>query len=414
MSAGFNTDYKSIIDKAMSQLNALGLDKDGLSAGASTSGSSYVNSVFGLVQDGQNAVDGNDEQKAKAISNIVTGLMDMLTSLGRGEAAKANKETKADSKKVNELENQAQEAFQNTNLNVQELVSQIAQNSESITKALEKIQELGGDDGQIAEAQAQLEEQLKIVEENKNILNDGSATQEQKQAALQAISGAAANINALVETVTGIQEEIQAQNATVEAASNNVAVLTSNAAEAIAKGIEDVQGFVQAGQGLVTKQTTVAAVGAGNEITGKAANQAGQALSKTPMTATQGAKLIMTGVDQSQAGQTRIQASAQNLASLTKSIGEMGSNLSTIAEFTNSVGLVTGGVADLVGQYDAALTPVITATGSWTTVADANANAQLEEAVAAYQETDSTESQENNNKQFDFDVNIFRTAFEEK
>ena len=82
----------------------------------------------------------------------------------------------------------------------------------------------------------------------------------------------------------------------------------------------------------------------------------------------------------------------------------MGSDLSSVANFTNSVGQVAGGVSDLVGQYDAALPAVITATGSWTQVADANA--QLEQAIAEYA------GQESETQQFNFDTNLFKQAFE--
>ncbi len=397
-----NTDYQQIINQAMSQLSALGVN--GGTKGASSSENNYVNSVWGLVQNGQAAVEGEDGQKAAAITNIVNGLMDMLTKLGTGEAAKANKEVRENDKKVRELDSKANEAVQNTESKVQEIVNQIAQNTSDITKALETIQELGGDKGAVAEAQAQLEEQLAVVETNQKILNDKDAKPEEKQAALQAITGAAAIINGLVESVMDMQSKIQEQNGVVETASNNVAGLVENAAEVVTTGIQNVQSNIQSGQGLFAKETTTATTGAINEATGKAATSAGQALSSNFVTASQGAKLIMTGSDQSMAGQTRIQGSAANLAALTKSIGQMGSDLSSVANFTNSIGQVAGGVSDLVGQYDAALPSVITATGSWTQVADANA--QLEQAIAEYA------GQESETQQFNFDTNLFKQAFE--
>lgn len=397
-----NTDYQQIINQAMSQLSALGVNGD--TKGASSSENNYVNSVWGLVQNGQAAVEGNDEQKAAAIKNIVSGLMDMLTKLGTGEAAKANKEVRENDKKARELDSKANEVAQTTESKVQDIVSQIAQNTSDITKALETIQELGGDKGAVAEAQAQLEEQLAVVEENQKILNNKDAKPEEKQAALQAITGAAAIINGLVESVMDMQSKIQEQNGVVETASNNVAGLVGNAAEVVTTGIQNIQSNIQAGQGLFAKETAGATTGAINEVTGNAATSAGQALSSNVATSSMGAKLLKTGADQSMAGQTRIQGSAANLAALTKTIGQMGSDLSSVANFTNSVGQVAGGVSDLVGQYDAALPAVITATGSWTQVADANA--QLEQAIAEYA------GQESETQQFNFDTNLFKQAFE--
>lgn len=397
-----NTDYQQIINQAMSQLSALGVNGD--TKGASSSENNYVNSVWGLVQNGQAAVEGNDEQKAAAIKNIVSGLMDMLTKLGTGEAAKANKEVRENDKKARELDSKANEVAQTTESKVQDIVSQIAQNTSDITKALETIQELGGDKGAVAEAQAQLEEQLAVVEENQKILNNKDAKPEEKQAALQAITGAAAIINGLVESVMDMQSKIQEQNGVVETASNNVAGLVGNAAEVVTTGIQNIQSNILAGQGLFAKETAGATTGAINEVTGNAATSAGQALSSNVATSSMGAKLLKTGADQSMAGQTRIQGSAANLAALTKTIGQMGSDLSSVANFTNSVGQVAGGVSDLVGQYDAALPAVITATGSWTQVADANA--QLEQAIAEYA------GQESETQQFNFDTNLFKQAFE--
>lgn len=421
MVADFNTQFKTQLNELKSQIEAL--QGNGSASGISTSGNSLanVNCLWDIANNANTIVEGSDEQKANAITKIATNIIGMLSGLGRGEAAKANKEATDNTKKVNELDNKAQNSFMNTQMSVDELINQISQNAETITSAIEKIKELGGDKGQIAEAQAQLEEQVKIVEENQKILNNKNAKPEEKEAALKAITGASEQINTLVETVLAIQEEIQTQNANVENASNNVTSFVSNVSDVITKGTEEIQGFINAGQGLVTKQATTTAQGVTNEVTGKTATAAGEVMSKSVFTAAKGVQLMMTGSDQSQAGQTRIQNAATNLASLGKSIGEMGSDLGAIANFTNSVGNIAGSVCDLIGEYDATLTPVITATGSWTAVAEANA--QLEEAIKAYSENETQAPQEGNenkdaqqagDKEFNFDVNLFRAAFEEK
>ncbi len=447
MSTGFNTDIQSILTKAMSQLESIGGSTG--SVGAS-SGSNYVNSVWGLVQEGQTAANGNDQQKAQAITNIVQNLMGMLMSLGSNENSKATKEVKQNETNATTLDKKADEASQNTQSKINEIVASIADNTTSISKAMETIQELGGDKGQIAEAQAQLEEQLAIIEENKQILNDGVSSPEAKEAALQALLGAASAINGLVESIGEIQKEIEVQNGIVETSSNNVAGLIEESAAQISNGIQTLQGYVQEGGVQTVVNTTSSTTGAANETVGAEATAMGSAANSNIFTgASIGQKLIRIGSDQTAAGATRIQGSVKNLSALTKSIGEMGSDLSTIAGFVNSIGEVGNNFTALVGQYQAQLEPVITATGSWAAVAEANA--QFEEAIEEYSsktgmtlempwESGSNNSnssassetylnfannhssgavsngQQNNSGEikFEFDTNIFRDAFEKQ
>lgn len=445
MSTGFNTDIQSILTKAMGQLESVG---GSTGSNGASSGNNYVNSIFGLVQEGQSAVSGNDQQKAKAVTNIVQNLMGMLMSLGTNENSKATKEVKQNEKNVNDLDKKADEASQNTQSKINEIVASIADNTTSISKAMETIQELGGDKGQIAEAQAQLEEQLAIIEENKQILNDGVSSPEAKEAALQALLGAASAINGLVESIGEIQKEIEVQNGIVETSSNNVAGLIEESAAQISNGIQTLQGYIQEGGVQTVTNTTSSTTGAANEITGAKATAMGAAANSNIITgASVGQKLIRIGSDQTAAGGTRIQGAVKNISALTKSIGEMGSDLSTIAGFVNSIGEVGNNFTALVGQYEAQLEPVITATGSWAAVADANA--QFEEAIAEYQsksgltvetlwgegskssESSSSEAatpwaayanktsgaeqtQQTDDIKFEFDTNIFRDAFEKQ
>ena len=439
------TQIQSTLNQAMSQLGSL---NGGTGATSGNGKSNYVNSVWGLVEEGQTAINGNDQQKGQAIANIVNNLMGMLMSLGTNENSKATKEVKQNEKKATDLDKKADEASQNTQSKIEEIVAGIADNTTSISKAMETIQELGGDKGQIAEAQAQLEEQLAIIEENKQILNDGVSSPEAKEAALQALVGAATAINGLVESIGEIQKEIEVQNGIVETSSNNVAGLIEESVAQITNGIQTLQGYIQEGGVQSVTNTATGKTGAENEIIGADAITMGAAANSIFITgASVGQKLIRFGSDQTTAGTTRIQSSVKTLSALTKSIGEMGSDLNKIASFANSVGEVGNSFTALVGQYGAQLEPVITATGSWTAVADANA--QFEEAIAEYQSksgltvetpwsegskssesssSDGTtpwaayanktsgaeQTQQTGEIKFEFDTNIFRDAFEKQ
>ena len=426
------TQIQSTLNQAIGQLGSTG----SVSAGGSSSSTSFVNSVWNLAQEGQVAANGNNKQKAEAISNIVKNLMGMLTSLGTNESSKATKEVKKNEKNAEALDKKADESAQATEEQVKEIINNIANNTTSISQAIEKIEELGGDKGQIAEAQEQLEEQLEIIEENKAILNDGVSSPEAKQEALQALVGAASVINGLVESIGEVQKEIEAQNNIVESSTNNVSGLIEESVSVITNGAVELQSFIKEGAAQSVTSTTTSVTGSANEIVGKKATAMGSASSAIPFVgSTAGSKLIQIGMDQTMAGGTRISGAATTLSTLTKAIGEMGSNLSNLSNFTNSVGEIGNSFVALVGQYGSALEPVITATGSWSAVADANA--QFEEAIAEYQsqngmietnqweqmsktsytsddKNNSNETSSNeggNNLAFNFDTNLFREAF---
>ena len=134
---------------------------------------------------------------------------------------------------------------------------------------------------------------------------------------------------------------------------------------------------------------------------------------------------MQIGADQTAAGSTRIGNSAKTLASLTSAIGKMGADMNSIVGTFGSIEGVGNGAIALVGDYQTKLDSIITATGSWSQVSDANKD--LISAIAEYEgQGESTniweqmngqtqESSENQTSQgtgaINFDVNRFRTAF---
>ena len=186
MSTGFNTDLQSILNNAKSQLSSLGAFNG--SNGASSD--NYLNSVWGLVQNGESAINGNDQQKAQAITNIVQNLMSMLTSLGTNENSKATKEVNNNDKNSNKLKQEADKKAQDTKADIKTIVNDIATNSNNISDAIEKIKELGGSEDDIQAAKENLDKQVQIIETNLAIVNDGVSSPEAKQKALALIKGA--------------------------------------------------------------------------------------------------------------------------------------------------------------------------------------------------------------------------------
>ena len=427
MSTGFNTDLQSILNSAKSQLSSLGAVNG--SNGASSN--NYVNSVWGLVQNGESAINGNDQQKAQAITNIVQNLMSMLTNLGTNENSKATKEVNNNDKNSNKLEQEADKKAQDTKADIETIVNDIATNSNNISDAIEKIKELGGSEDDIQAAKENLDKQVQIIETNLAIVNDGVSSPEAKQNALALIKGASAEITNITSQMSILTEEtqkqIQEQNAIVESSTNNIASLMEKSVTTISGGTADLQSYIQQGVQQTVTNTTTATTGAANEVVGATATTSGTATSWVPVFGqTASSKLIQIGADQTAAGATRIGGSAKTLASLTQAIGKMGSNIQGITGLVGNVQSESDNAVSLVGEYQTKLDSIITATGSWSQVADANAD--LTSAIAEYEgQGESTniwnlmngsQNQEDSETQtsqgtgaIDFDVNRFKTAF---
>ena len=431
------TDVQSILNNALSQLKSI--ESSGSATGGSSSNTQFINSIYSLVGDAETLSEGGNQQTASAVGGIVKNVINAILSLGTGERDKANQEVKTNTENANTLGQNAETTFQNTNQQVTEIMNSITENTSSLESAMEQIQALGGDQGVIAEAQEQLEEQLTIIEEQKNILNSSDSTPQEKEAALNSINNASVVIAGLVESIGTYQAEIEAQNAAVETATTNVSGLIEQSVSTIADGAAKLQAYMQQGAGQITTNTTSSVTGTGNTVTGQSATAAGNAASSNVFTASIAPKLLRIGADQSGAGTIRLGGAVSNLSALTKAIGEMGSDLTEMANFVNSVGGIGENFLNLVGQYGETLEPVIVAVGSWDAVADANE--QLQTAITDYsaasgiavQSSDETSASQGQNKapasapqtpaeggqvqntgdvKFEFDTNLFRMGFE--
>ena len=426
MSTGFNTDLQSILNNAKSQLSSLGVNGT-----SSASGNDYLNSVWGLVQDGQSAVEGNDQQKAQAITNMVQKLMSMIMSLGTNENSKATKEVSNNDNKANQVNQNADKTAEEVKSKVDEIVGNIKSGTADIQKAIAQIEEIGGNQNDIEEAQKAVLKQAEIIEENLRIINNGVSNTDAKQEALKNIKEASKAITELTNKMSFLTEDaqtkIQEQNAIIENSTNELANFVIDAATTISNGTNDLKGFVQnAAQQMVTN-TATGTTGAANEVVGATATTSGSATSIIPIFGqTASTKLMQIGADQTAAGATRIGGSAKTLASLTQAIGKMGSNIQGITGLVGNVQSESDNAVSLVGDYQTKLDSIITATGSWSQVADANTD--LTSAIAEYEgqgestniwnQMDGSQNQEGSETQtsqgigaIDFDVNRFKTAF---
>ena len=402
------------LNQAMSQLQSFGLDTK---SGKCSSGenSEFVNSIFGLVQDGQAAIEANDEQKAQSIKNIVEGLLNMI-SFASNQTSKANKEVKTNSDAIDKNTASADKKAKEVEAKVKSLVAGIGTNTDNISNAMDIIKDLG--DVSLKNVQEEIQKQLDIIDQAKKDLE----SPEKREDALKTIKTAADAINGFVQNIQNIQTSIEAQNAVVEENVDQISNQITESATAISEGVADIQEYIQNGTALGAQATQITVQGNTDVPVGNAEIKLGEGINSNAVSAIasggQGAKLIMDGNQRVSAGQTRIKGGAKNLQSLTQSIGKMGQDTSSLADFTNAIGKVGEGIVDLVGQYDALVTPYIEATGSWDVDTINSENTLLQTQVESFEGTQATDipeqeqtQQKPQNTEFTFETEKMRKAF---
>ena len=398
-------------------------------------------SIFNIAQNGEQMFTGDANQKAAAFQNILNSITDLLGNLGTKESAKANKEVKQNDKEIQKNDQDANKLHQTVDAQLQNIMEQCTSGAKTIEDAIKEIEALGGDKGKIAEAQAELEQHLATIEENKTILNNGVSSPDAKKQALVNILNAASAINSLVILVNDYKSQIESQNSIVEKTSTDLADLTTNATQILGQGMQDMAQLMQNGQAQTVKTTEMSAKGTANTSAGTTQITIGESLTSGPqamVTSSEGVKYIMSGNDKVNAGATLMSGSIQGLAQLTQSMGQMGSYLQYFANFANGIGKFSEGAQELVGQYDATVNPMITALGSWEQVGSANDT--LQNYISEYTsdiagtnsqssgfqfgfntqnntnvndkqtEIENTDSKDMNFKEFTFDTSIFRAT----
>lgn len=354
-------------------------------------------SIFNIEKSGEQLFSGDTNQKAAAFQNILNSLTDLLGNLGTKKSLEANKEVKKNDAEIRKNDMEASKLHQTLDSKLQDIMNQCTNGAKTIEDAIKEIEALGGDKGQIAQAQADLEQQLAVIEENKIILNNGVSSLEEKKQALVNILSAASAINSLVALVNDCKAQIEAKNAIVEQTSTDLADLTVNASEALGQGMQDMAQLMQNGQQLTVKTEAMSGKAIAETGAGETQIGIGQAMTsgvQAIATGSEGIKYIMSGNDKVNAGATLMSGSIQGLAQLTQSMGQMNSYLQYFANFCNGIGKFTEGAQELVGQYDATVNPMITAIGSWEQVN--SANTELQTYLQEYTSNTDTKSESQN------------------
>ncbi len=388
-------------------------------------------SVFSIAENVEGLSSGNSSQQAAAFQNILTDITNLLGNLGTKESAKANQEVKKNDEAIQKNDQDVSNLHQSVDSRLQQIMDQCTSGAKTIEDAINEIEALGGDKGQIASAQAELEQHLAEIEANKVILNNESSSSDERKQALTAILSAASAINSLVILVNGYKEQIEAQNAIVEETSNNLAELTTDATQVLTDGMNQMAELAQNNQAQTVKTTEMAVNGTAKEVAGNTQVVIGESMTSGPqavVTGAEGFKYIMSGNDKINAGATLMGGATQGLSQLTQSLGQMGSYLQYFANFANGIGKFGEGTQELLGQYDATVNPAITSIGSWEQVGVANQ--QLQTYIQEYTsdmssdannkntsnlndmqtELENTDSENMKFKQFVFDTGIFKAS----
>ena len=365
-----STNYKAILSQAQDQVSQL------LSLTGGANVNTYVNSIYTLIQDGSAFVDGNADQKGSAIQSIISKLTDLLGSLGTNENAKANKRVQTEDNKIKENEEKAENINQTLDSKLQDIMEQCAKGVISIQNALAEIEKLGGNKGLITELSAKLEEQVKIIYTNKEILNNTNSNPEKRKQALTAILGAASVINELVSKIGDIQTALEQQNAIVEENTQNIADLQTGATEILKEGIDELTDNALKNQQLTVDNTTLATDSATETTAGAHQVTIGTAMESTIIGGASGTKYIISGNDKLVAGATLMQGAVTNFASLAQADGKIVSYVQNCAGFIQGINQFAKGAESVVGEYDTLADSVIKSVGSLSAYTEGNTQLQ--------------------------------------
>ena len=419
MSIGTNTDLQSMLQQALGQIKSLDAGQSNIKSIAGYSGTDLSRSLWTIAGEAEQAINGNNEDRARASISILQGILNMI-SFGNHQA-EAQREVKQNSDNINKNENQENKKAVELQQQIEGFAASIAANSSNIENALDKLDALGNDNNDLESIKEQILEQLKVIEENQQKLNNPETREE----ALEAISNAALTIDSLVElmgqTILNIQKNIEEQNSIIEQNLNEVTQTLVKSTENISQGVADIQKYIQKDAQEGTRATQISEKGATNIATGEAEVAAGEAANSNVFSAFvsggQGVKLIIDGNKRISGGNTGVSGGIQNLRSVMTGIGKMGQDISSLSELTNSLGKIGDGVLDLAGQYQDKIQPYIASIGTYDIKAICAANENLQTQVKTWKDGQNIEQNDkqnvvsNNNDSKNDSVKQFKAAF---
>jgi hypothetical protein len=252
------------------------------------------------------------------------------------------------------------------------ILAECQTNTDAINNALAEIEKLGGDQGQIATAKAQLNEQLQIIEEQKTILNNPDSDAKDRKAAIAAILGAVGVINGLVEQVSTYEAELTKQQDIVTDASAKIDDLGDQLNTAVAEGSENISENIKNVENQTKENTELVNDSQVNTKTGATQVTKGTTMSATGWGSSLGQQYITAGNDKIGAGIKLMTGAIEGFGKLSVSSSTIKEGLGSLIGFAQGIDSVNQDSQQLVGLFNENIDPMLTSVGSWQQVAAVN------------------------------------------
>lgn len=336
--------------------------------GGQVSGTSY-NDIAWFVNALQSGDTGN------IIQSGIQTIGGIFSNLSTNDAAEASKRNDKDNKKINDNKEKTNEIFASLNESLNTILSTCDEKKELIESALETIEKLGGDKGQIAEKQQQLQEKLAQIKAQQEILNNPNTKSDERRQAIQTILGLVSDINTIAAEVDNYKSQLEAQQETVQTASKDIEDLTEEMESIKDKGQTDAAELTQENIQLLAESTKKVADGTGKEVLGTQQVTAGEAMTSGPqaiVSGSEGVQLILSGKSKITGGAQLMSGAANDFKNIAANTSNIQEAFTSFSSFVQGIGEYNDGIKELVGAFNATVEPMITSVGSWETVKTTN------------------------------------------
>jgi len=367
------------------------LQQSGIGAIAQ-SGPDYMNTIWSSLQDVEGIANGNEQQKAVGIQNLLNKVMGLIEKFAgaNNETRRASSEVKGNGNDARDLTAEAAQTEQEMVAQIEAIKVELQGHIDVITTATTNIEEGTKDLKTQLDALKSIQEQIQEKQNAlKNLDKNSPEYKQQAQTLLNDINGLAGLVPAITSTISGMQELCKTESQNVANAYTAVETLKGNAVEVQTNSQEKIVGLsskaVQEVQDNAQSQLTATAE---NKPTAEAAQQAGQAAASNMFTASQAPKLFGVSTDQSMASSIRITSSGNNLQTLQQGIGRINSSNEKLTGFSGDLEAQLNTFNSAIGNWDSAISQdMIVSIGSMDCEAISAASEELVGIVTADLET---------------------------
>jgi hypothetical protein len=388
------TSLLSTLQSAIQQISSVESSSSSSSTKKSGSNINIGELLSGTYSLGSNGSSTNTETILNKVQSIMTKV---LSEINTNSDSEAKKSTKANDKRLKETSDNIEKTNQAVTTKLEEIMSQCETSSTTIQNALDRIEELGGDDGVIQEAQQKLDKKLEEINKQKEILNNPNSKPEERQAALSTMLNAISGINELVELVNEYQAEIDSLSTDVNNESENLTSLVTEKDETVQEGQESAIANATDLQSDLAETTDLAVTSLGKTALGEGQEAAADAASSNMFTSSAAIELRQSATDKLSAGATLMSGAIQGLKTIGSANSSNSAGVGYWINFANGLGTYAESAQTLVGSYNSQVQPMIESIGTWVDTVS-TANQSLEAYYAEYSQSvsDQTSGNEQN------------------